>query len=119
MKFGDIQSNQLKKLWADFVWELRRQGYWSNPEKYKGFWAGWTMGECEYAKTIEDISYHKSADGLIDGAFNLKRSWLHWSEEDRKKAEEEYEKLSSNNPILEEITYALLGLFLLGFAFTV
>jgi len=93
LKFEEIQPNQLKKLWADFVLELRRHGYWSNPEKYRGYWEGWTMGECEYAKTIEDISYHKSTDGL-DETFNFKKSWLHWGEEDRKKAEEEHEKLS-------------------------
>jgi len=82
------------QAWADFVWELRRHGYWGDPEKYREFFKGFfesyfsgTDGE-SYQGYLEHCCDSISDEGF-DGPW-----WKTWTKADEEKVRKECESLS-------------------------
>ena len=94
-----------REAWASFVWELRRNGYWGDPgvamgiagtsrpgefrEYFRGFY--WKYLEGEKDDHLWEDSH--CCDALEGDDFVYERCWMFWTEEDRKKAKEEKERI--------------------------
>jgi hypothetical protein len=85
-------SNMYREAWADFVWELRRNGYWEDPEKYRQFFLGYFNSYFEGGD--RSLTWHLShcCDG-IDGEDFQGHYGFEWTEDEKKQAEEEWKKL--------------------------
>ena len=83
-----------RDAWASFVWELRRHGFIGSPDDHKMYFLGYF--DDYLAGRNDDLAWHEShccdpmgdEDGLGEG-----RGWDEWTEDDRKKWDEEYKAL--------------------------
>ena len=99
---GEKDQNDKEKrvskvqAWADFVYELRRHGYWGDPERYRGYFENFFSPYFEgkddrpYAWYLEHCCDWISGDEGFDGPY-----WNEWTEEDERRAKQEHERLIS------------------------
>jgi len=92
MKPTMSKEERERDAWAGFVFELRRHGYWGDPEKLRKYFEGFYD---EYLESGRDNHAWEDAhccDDLDVDGFVHERCWMFWTSEDKKKAKEEYER---------------------------
>lgn len=87
------ENEREKEAWASFVYELRRSGYRGSPEVWKEYFRGFYSDYLEGEKDDHLWEDSHCCDSIDGEDFNFKKCWMFWSEEDKKKAEQEYEEL--------------------------
>ncbi len=83
-----------RETWASFVFQLRRQGYWGNPEKHRKYYEGFYDEYMESGRDNHAWEDKHCCDRLDeDDGLVHERNWMFWTGEDRKKVYEEYERI--------------------------
>lgn len=91
------------RAWASFVWELRRHGYWGDPEEFREYFRGFYSKYLEGEKDDHVWEDSHCCDGLEGDNFVYERCWMFWTEEDRKKVEEENRRLLREETLVKMI----------------
>lgn len=94
MKSTMSKEEKERETWASFVLQLRRNGYWGNPEKHRKYFRGFYDEYLESGRDDHAWEDKHCCDGLDeDDGLVHERNWRFWTGEDRKKAKEEYERI--------------------------
>jgi len=85
-----MNTNRRIKAWCGFIYQLRRHGYWGDPEKYREWFKSF------YSDYINGIDRDTSVvwyDEHCFDAFELEHdgpTWSNWTDIDQKLADIEY-----------------------------